>query len=388
MSLQKKKLFFLLFFFFSIFFIFHFSFSSLPQVTDRSDQLSKKKKTQMALELNATAAATLAPEAPPPPSAPPPAAAAAPVKMETEEVPPSFSFSKAEHALKTLEETETQEEKLVIKKEDVKVNESDDADLLAAVRHRDLHGEPKKRKLEHLDAGPTNSETSGNRKQIQQQQQTHPSLSLSLSHSLTYFCVNTSSSSYSLSLSLSLLGDTIKEMLATPEKGAVSSLLMAKEIQYTHIQLSSQDMAQGMSLNEQKTSVTSRKGFRSVRTNLGFTTGTYICEVLVERLGQSGHARLGFGTKQNELQAPVGFDAFGYGYRDVDGSKVHKAKREKYAEAFKEKDVVGMLLHLPLQLQAEAEDKGEKESNPLGTKEGSVEQLTGSKGKQCILSIL
>jgi len=303
-------------------------------VTDRSDQLSKKKKTQMALELNATAAATLAPEAPPPPSAPPAATAAAPVKMETEEVPPSFSFSKAEHALKTLEETETQEEKLVIKKEDVKVNESDDADLLAAVRHRDLHGEPKKRKLEHLDAGPTNSETSG---------------------------------------------DTIKEMLATPEKGAVSSLLMAKEIQYTHIQLSSQDMAQGMSLNEQKTSVTSRKGFRSVRTNLGFTTGTYICEVLVERLGQSGHARLGFGTKQNELQAPVGFDAFGYGYRDVDGSKVHKAKREKYAEAFKEKDVVGMLLHLPLQLQAEAEDKGEKESNPLGTKEGSVEQLTGSK---------
>ena len=346
----------------------------------------------MALELNATAAATLAPEAPPPPSAPPPAAAAAPVKMETEEVPPSFSFSKAEHALKTLEETETQEEKLVIKKEDVKVNESDDADLLAAVRHRDLHGEPKKRKLEHLDAGPTNSETSGNRKQIQQQQQTHPSLSLSLSltHSLTSVSILLLllTLSLSLSLSLSLLGDTIKEMLATPEKGAVSSLLMAKEIQYTHIQLSSQDMAQGMSLNEQKTSVTSRKGFRSVRTNLGFTTGTYICEVLVERLGQSGHARLGFGTKQNELQAPVGFDAFGYGYRDVDGSKVHKAKREKYAEAFKEKDVVGMLLHLPLQLQAEAEDKGEKESNPLGTKEGSVEQLTGSKGKQCILSIL
>jgi hypothetical protein len=36
----------------------------------------------------------------------------------------------------------------------------------------------------------------------------------------------------------------------------------------------------------------------------------------------TGHCRLGWATSKAELQAPVGFDAFGFSYRDAEGSKV------------------------------------------------------------------
>ena len=43
----------------------------------------------------------------------------------------------------------------------------------------------------------------------------------------------------------------------------------------------------------------------------------------------------------------MGFDAHGYGYRDLEGSKVHQGRREPYGASFAEGDVVGMLIHMP-----------------------------------------
>ncbi|PQP98988.1 protein TRAUCO [Prunus yedoensis var. nudiflora] len=55
-------------------------------------------------------------------------------------------------------------------------------------------------------------------------------------------------------------------------------------------------------------------------------------KVEVVNLGDSGHTRLGWSTEKGDLQAPVGYDGNSFGYRDIDGSKVHKALREKYGE--------------------------------------------------------
>ena len=43
----------------------------------------------------------------------------------------------------------------------------------------------------------------------------------------------------------------------------------------------------------------------------------------------------------------VGYDAYSYAYRDLEGSKVHSALREVYGAPYKEGDVIGCLLHLP-----------------------------------------
>ncbi len=56
---------------------------------------------------------------------------------------------------------------------------------------------------------------------------------------------------------------------------------------------------------------------------------------------------MGWATAKAELQAPVGVDAFGFSYRDLEGSKVTQATREDYGEPYGEGDVIGLLLHMP-----------------------------------------
>lgn len=113
------------------------------------------------------------------------------------------------------------------------------------------------------------------------------------------------------------------------------------------VRLSSKEKAPGIEISADRAAVTGWKGFRSVRATHGFHQGTHYCEVTVEHLGETGHCRLGWSTKQAEINAPVGYDQHGFGYRDLEGSKVHKASREEYGEPFGEGDVLGLFLHLP-----------------------------------------
>ncbi|ONM27335.1 Protein TRAUCO [Zea mays] len=85
-----------------------------------------------------------------------------------------------------------------------------------------------------------------------------------------------------------------------------------------------------------------------VRATRGVAAGAWYFEVKVVHLGPTGHTRLGWATNKADLQTPVGFDAYGFGYRDVDGAKVTKAWRDKYAdEGYGEGDVLGFYISLP-----------------------------------------
>lgn len=111
--------------------------------------------------------------------------------------------------------------------------------------------------------------------------------------------------------------------------------------------LSKVEKAAALQLSADRLSVTGEKGFRTARATHGYHCGTYYCEVSVQTLGKTGHCRLGWTTKKSELNAPVGYDQYGLGYRDVDGSRVHKALREEYGTPFGEGDVIGLFIHLP-----------------------------------------
>jgi Set1/Ash2 histone methyltransferase complex subunit ASH2 len=137
------------------------------------------------------------------------------------------------------------------------------------------------------------------------------------------------------------------------------------------VRLSIKDKASGLDLSADRAAVTGWKGFRSVRATHGFHEGTHYCELTVEHLGETGHCRLGWSTKQAEINAPVGYDQHGFGYRDLEGSKVHKASRQEYGEPFGQGDVLGLFLHLP-------EGGRALESRPgseLGRYKGSLYQL-------------
>ncbi|XP_031400090.1 protein TRAUCO-like [Punica granatum] len=106
--------------------------------------------------------------------------------------------------------------------------------------------------------------------------------------------------------------------------------------------------AEKVELSEDRMSASSTKGYRMVRATRGVCEGAWYFEIKVEKLGETGHTRLGWSMEKGDLQAPVGYDGNSFGYRDIDGSKVHKALREKYGEeGYKEGDVIGFYVNLP-----------------------------------------
>ncbi|KAG6679245.1 hypothetical protein I3843_14G118100 [Carya illinoinensis] len=106
--------------------------------------------------------------------------------------------------------------------------------------------------------------------------------------------------------------------------------------------------AEKVELSDDRLSAGSAKGYRMVRATRGVVEGSWYFEIKIVRLGESGHTRLGWSTEKGDLQAPVGYDGNSFGYRDIDGSKVHKALREKYGEeGYKEEDVIGFYINLP-----------------------------------------
>jgi hypothetical protein len=60
------------------------------------------------------------------------------------------------------------------------------------------------------------------------------------------------------------------------------------------------------------------------------------------------HVRLGWSMRTGDLQAPVGYDKWSYGVRDVGGSKLHCSKREDHwgGEEFGPGDVVGCAISM------------------------------------------
>lgn len=68
----------------------------------------------------------------------------------------------------------------------------------------------------------------------------------------------------------------------------------------------------------------------------------------VEQYSVGGHLRMGWSMRTGELQAPVGYDRWSYGIRDIHGSKIHHSKREDKwgGMGFQPGDVVGFAICL------------------------------------------
>lgn len=57
-----------------------------------------------------------------------------------------------------------------------------------------------------------------------------------------------------------------------------------------------------------------------VRATHGVDKGTYYWEAVIRKPeSENAHVRVGWSTRQGELQAAVGFDRFSFGYRDIGG---------------------------------------------------------------------
>lgn len=110
---------------------------------------------------------------------------------------------------------------------------------------------------------------------------------------------------------------------------------------YPVLQISKARRGKHTKISPDNMSFSSAEGYRSVQSNRGTYSGTWFFEITVVHLGSTGHCRLGVGTARQEIDAPCGYTESSFGYRDVDGSKVHKAWREPYAKLYREGDTIG-----------------------------------------------
>ena len=60
-----------------------------------------------------------------------------------------------------------------------------------------------------------------------------------------------------------------------------------------------------------------------------------------------GAVRLGWSIERGDPEATVGYDKWGYGMRDLDGSKFHESRGKSYGPAFRAGDLMGAYIYLP-----------------------------------------
>ncbi|KAL3311659.1 Set1/Ash2 histone methyltransferase complex subunit ASH2 [Cichlidogyrus casuarinus] len=95
--------------------------------------------------------------------------------------------------------------------------------------------------------------------------------------------------------------------------------------------LSQNDRATHLKLSpESQLAVTGDKGYGSIRATHGTHTGTWYFEVNILEMTDGTACRIGWSQPLANLQAPVGFDKFGYAWRSILGTKFHEACGKHY----------------------------------------------------------
>lgn len=106
--------------------------------------------------------------------------------------------------------------------------------------------------------------------------------------------------------------------------------------------------------------ITTDKGFRMARASVAVREGRFYWECRITRgllkskgpedPDSHGHVRVGWARREASVDAPVGFDAYSYGIRDVAGQKVHMSRPKDFfppGEDLREGDVIGLEIQLP-----------------------------------------
>lgn len=109
------------------------------------------------------------------------------------------------------------------------------------------------------------------------------------------------------------------------------------------------DRSSGMLFDKDSMSVTQAQGWRSARSNVGIREGSYYFEFRILNADENSHVRVGLARKEASLEAPVGYDAYGYGIRDIDGDLMFISRRKNVCvkDGFTMGDVIGFLVELP-----------------------------------------
>ncbi|XP_063216211.1 set1/Ash2 histone methyltransferase complex subunit ASH2 isoform X2 [Bacillus rossius redtenbacheri] len=108
------------------------------------------------------------------------------------------------------------------------------------------------------------------------------------------------------------------------------------------------DRAPQLKISEDRLAVTGEKGYSAVRATHAVGRGTWYWEATIEELPEGSATRLGWGQEYANLQAPLGYDKFGYSWRSRKGTRFHESHGKHYCTGgYGEGDTLGFLIMLP-----------------------------------------
>ena len=107
------------------------------------------------------------------------------------------------------------------------------------------------------------------------------------------------------------------------------------------------DRAPQVNISEDRLSTFGHKFYCTVRANHYVNRGTWYFEAKIMDLPEGAATRIGWAQKSANLQAPLGFDKFGYSCRSRKGTKFHESIGKHYSDGYKQGDYLGCLIHLP-----------------------------------------
>ena len=136
--------------------------------------------------------------------------------------------------------------------------------------------------------------------------------------------------------------DESQDMAGKPIPGFLCRVLTPETVL-----LSLHDRAQQVNVSEDRMNVTGHKFYCTIRANHSVNRGTWYFETKILDMPEGAATRIGWAQKNANLQAPLGFDKFGYSCRSRKGTKFHRAIGKHYSNGYGAGDILGCLIQLP-----------------------------------------
>jgi len=142
---------------------------------------------------------------------------------------------------------------------------------------------------------------------------------------------------------------------------------------YTEMCLAKENSSHLIKIDPDRLTVANEGGYRTARASFGVSQGSWYYELQI--VSKTGNVRSGWSTEKGELEAPVGFDKFGYSYRDIKGTIFHQSRGKDYGEPYGQDDIIGFYIYLP---ESKTDQTNITNMNP-NTKVNDPPVLTGSQ---------
>jgi Set1/Ash2 histone methyltransferase complex subunit ASH2 len=137
--------------------------------------------------------------------------------------------------------------------------------------------------------------------------------------------------------------DESTDMAGKPIPGFLCRVLTPESVL-----LALHDRAPQINVHDDRLTLTGHKFYCTIRANHSVARGNWYFETKILDMPEGAATRIGWSQRNANLQAPLGFDKFGYSCRSKKGTKFHEGIGKHYSDGYGQVgDIIGCAISLP-----------------------------------------